>query len=78
MDIKTKLGIGEMGHTIHEGKLISGPIRSIDTHTDFRGRTQITYVIGGSPQSPATHGRSEGEVFGSEEDLLKASREVKP
>jgi hypothetical protein len=78
MEIKTKLGIDDIGFTMHQGKLISGPIRSIDTHTDFKGQTQISYVIGGSPQSPATHGRSENEVFGSEEYLLLASREVKP
>ena len=79
MEVKTNHNINDIGYAIYNGKIVSGPIKSIDTHTTFRGQTKVSYVLGGNgdSQSPATYGRDESEVFASEEDLLKGSREVK-
>lgn len=76
MNIVTKLNIGDMAFTMHNNELISGPVESISTHTNFRDKTTISYVIrgNGGAQSPATHGVNENNVFASEEDLLNYSR----
>jgi hypothetical protein len=80
MNIVTKLNVGDMAFTMYNNKLISGPVESISTYTNFRDVTTISYVLRGTAgtQSPATCGRDECDVYASEEDLLNGSREGKP
>jgi hypothetical protein len=79
MNLTTKLNIGDIAFAMYNNQIISGPVESISTHTNFRGKTEISYVLRGNlgTQSPATHGRNENEVFASLDELNQNTREVK-
>lgn len=70
MIIHTKLNHGQPAFTIYEGKVYEGTVRNIQIEVTQTGKIKISYVLGGSHQSPATYGRDECDVFASKEELL--------